>query len=305
MDGEGLRVMGSLAEFFQEISPGLFFVPAAGNGRFPFCHSLAADGDTRLLIDTGFGSNETIDGTKGWRPDAVYVSHAHPDHVASLWTFTDAEIWSPVQRSDIFWRFEPMSVRYGGPDHASTWLEMVKDTGIREVTADHHFDDGHVIDTGIATIVCRHAPGHTDDHYVFHEPNHGIVFTCDIDLSRFGPWYAQTEGNIDLFLASIRMVAELEPRLVVTSHKGIISDDIQGRLQRFAGVIHRRDELLLEMLDPPATIDQLIDRSPIFHAEPPLSAVFRYWEGNAIQKHLDRLEMHGAVACNEGRWRRV
>jgi glyoxylase-like metal-dependent hydrolase (beta-lactamase superfamily II) len=283
----------------------LFFVPAAGNGRFPFCHSLAADGANRLLIDAGYGTDRTIDGTDGWRPDAVYVSHAHPDHVASLWTFTDAEIWSPVQRSDIFWRFEPMSLRYGGVEHAAAWLEAIKESGVREVTADHHFDDGHVIDTGTVKLECLHAPGHTDDHYVFYESMQGVVFTCDIDLSGFGPWYGQAEGDIDLFLASIRRVAELRPRLVVSSHKGVIVDDIQGRLQRFADVIHRRDELLLGMLDSPATTDELVDSSPIFRAAPHPSDMFRYWEGNVIRKHFARLEKRGIVACDDGRWHRV
>ena len=198
-----------------------------------------------------------------------------------------------------------MSIRYGGAEHAATWLEMIKDTEIKEVAADRHFEDGHVIDTGKVKLECLHAPGHTDDHYVFFEPNHEIVFTCDIDLSRFGPWYGQTEGNIDLFLASIRMVAELQPKLVVSSHKGIITDDIQGRLQRFADVFHRRDELLLGMLETPATIDQLIDASPVFRVSPHPSPMFRYWEGNVIRKHLVRLEKLGAVAVEDGLWRSV
>jgi len=294
----------TLGDAFQEIAPGLFFVQAAGNGRFPYCHSLALDGDRRILIDAGYGTDQTIASCNGWRPDTVYVSHAHPDHVATLWTFADAEIWSPVQRSDIFWRFEPMSLRYGG-EHASLWLELIDGTGVKEVTPDRHFDDGHVIDTGRVKLECLHAPGHTDDHYVFFEPNHGIVFTGDIDLSSFGPWYGQTEGNIDLFLDSIRRVVELNPKLVVSSHKGIITDDIQGRLQRYADVIHQRDDLLFTMLEAPATINQLIDKSPIFRAASHPSAIFRYWEGNVIRKHFERLEKRGVVVCEDGLWRRV
>ena len=63
---------------FQEIAPGLFFVPAGGNGGFPYCHSLALDGDLRVLIDAGFATDKTIESANGWRPDRVFVSHAHP-----------------------------------------------------------------------------------------------------------------------------------------------------------------------------------------------------------------------------------
>jgi glyoxylase-like metal-dependent hydrolase (beta-lactamase superfamily II) len=52
-----------------------------------------------ILVDAGFGTDTTIPGAGGWRLDTVFVSHAHPDHVATLWTSTDAKIWSPVQRS--------------------------------------------------------------------------------------------------------------------------------------------------------------------------------------------------------------
>jgi glyoxylase-like metal-dependent hydrolase (beta-lactamase superfamily II) len=304
MDTGGWQVMSTPGDGFQEIAPGLYFVPAAGNGGFPFCHSLAADGDQRVLIDAGYGTDQTIAGSNGWRPDTVYVSHAHPDHVATLWTFADAEIWSPVQRSDIFWRFEPMSVRYGGK-HASLWLDLIKDTGLEEVTPDRHFDDGHVIDTGRVKLECLHAPGHTDDHYVFFEPTHGIVFTGDIDLTRFGPWYFQDEGDIDLFLASIERVAELKPNMLVSSHKGIITDDIQGRLHRYGDIVRQRDELFLSMLKAPATIDQLVGKSTIFRTTPHKSVLFRYWEHNLIRKHFERLEQRGVVVCEEELWRRV
>jgi len=293
------------ADVFEKIAPGLFFVEAPDNGRFPNCHSLVADGDRTVLIDAGYGIDRVIASTDGWRPDTVLVSHAHPDHVASLWTFADAEILSPLQRSEIFWRYEPMSVRYGGPDYAALWVELVSRMGIKEITADRHFDDGHVIDSGTVTLECLHTPGHVEDHYVFFEPTHGIVYTGDIDLTTFGPWYGQNEADIDLFLDSIQRVADLKPRMLVSSHKGIITDDIPGRLRRYAGVIEQRDERILALVDAPTTVEDLVEKSPIFGGHPFTPDLLRYWEANMITKHLVRLASHDRAIEDRGVWRSI
>lgn len=288
----------------REIVPGLGLLVTPGGGGFPHCNSFLVGRRGELLIDAGYGLDAHVAGT-GWRPERVAVSHSHPDHVASLAAFADAELWSPVQRADCFWRYEPLGRRFGGEAYGSMWIELVARLGIEEVSADSHFDDGHVFEAGSIRLHCLHAPGHVDDHYVFFEPHHGIALTSDIDLSRFGPWYGQPEGDPDLFLASIEMVAALEPRIVVSSHKGLMTDDIPLRLARFADVIRQRDERLLELLSTPSDLDRLVDASPYFGQRPEPEPLFRFWESNMVRKHLGRLERRGAVASDDGLWRRV
>jgi glyoxylase-like metal-dependent hydrolase (beta-lactamase superfamily II) len=297
--------MSSGTDDFVEIVPGLYLVEALDNGRFPYCHCVIARGTRTLLIDASYGVDAVLEANPGWQPDMVAVSHSHPDHVGSLWTFEDAEIWSPIQRSEIFWRFEPMGLRYAGEELAPVWIDLMRRGGIREVVADRHFDDGHVFDTGDIKLECLHTPGHADDHYVFFEPNHGIVLSGDIDLTRFGPWYTQEEGDIDLFLDSIKRVMELDPRIVVSSHKGIITDDIQGRLQRFADVVRQRDERIVSLLSTPATVEELADKTQFFGGYPDTSGLFQLWEANMNAKHLERLQKRGVVVCEGGLWRRV
>ncbi len=286
------------------IVPGLYLLEAPDRGRFPHCNSLIVGRSGELLIDAGYGLKRRLV-PNGWRPDIVAVSHSHPDHVASLSAFGEAELWSPIQRSECFWRYEPLGLRFGGERFAGLWIELTRQLGIEEVAADSHFDDGHVFDIGDISLHCIHAPGHVDDHYVFFEPHHGVAFTCDIDLTRFGPWYAQPEGDIDLFLESIARVEALEPRVIVSSHKGIMTDNIPRRLHRYADVIRQRDELLLSLLEAPTSLERLVDGSPFFGEIPEPVALFRFWEGNMITKHLVRLEARGVVVNEEGRWRRV
>jgi glyoxylase-like metal-dependent hydrolase (beta-lactamase superfamily II) len=287
-----------------EIVPGLYLLEAPDRGRFPYCNSLIVGRAGELLIDAGFGLKQRL-GDNRWRPDRVAVSHSHPDHVASLSVFREAELWSPVQRSDCFWRYEPLGLRFGGERFARMWIELTSLLGIEEIAADSHFDDGHVFEVDDIRLHCLHAPGHVDDHYVFFEPHHWVAFTCDIDLTRFGPWYAQPEGDIDLFLESIARVEALEPRVVVSSHKGIMTDDIPGRLRRYADIIRQLDDLLLSLLEPPSSLGQLVDGSPFFGERPEPAELFRFWEGNMITKHLVRLEARGLVVLEEDRWRRT
>jgi len=286
------------------IVPGFDLLAAPHDGRFPHSHSFTVRGNIDVLIDTGCGVDRLRALRCQWKPDLVVVSHSHPDHCAGLWLFQDCEILSPVEHSEIFWRLGSQSVRLAGPDHAPAWLAYVSDTlGARDARATDHFEDGRVLDLGAVTLQCIHTPGHLDDHYVLFEPNHGIALTFDIDLTSFGPWYGHDESDIDSFLASIDRVIDLAPRVLVSSHKGIVTDDIPGRLRRYADIVRRRDERILALLDRPATIEELVDSSPIYGGHPFAPDLLRYWERNMITKHLVRLAARGRAVDEGSVWR--
>jgi glyoxylase-like metal-dependent hydrolase (beta-lactamase superfamily II) len=276
------------------IIPGLELLEAEKDGRFPYSHSFLVRGQVELLIDAGCGLERLRALRCCWRPDRVLVSHSHPDHCAGAWLFPNAELLSPRERSDSFWRFGPQSTRFAGLDHAELWRDFVSDAmGIRELAATGHFGHGDVIDAGGIALECHHAPGHTDDHYVLYEPHHGIVMSFDIDLSAFGPWYGHVESDIERFLESIAMVIALEPRMVLSSHKGVVTDDIADRLRAFAAVVESRDRRILELLDLPRTLTELTAASPIYGGRAYAPGVLDYWEGQMISKHLERLERQG------------
>jgi ribonuclease BN (tRNA processing enzyme) len=70
------------------------------NSPTPYSSYLVHTGNTSILLDCGFGSFQSFEGlakdTKLW---AIFVSHAHADHVADLESFIDAsEIWNTTPR---------------------------------------------------------------------------------------------------------------------------------------------------------------------------------------------------------------
>jgi len=70
----------------------------------------------------------------------------------------------------------------------------------------------------------------------------------------------------------------------------VITEDIAGRLRGFAAVVESRDRCILELLDRPRTIVELIEASPIYGGRAYAPGVLDYWEGQMISKHLERLE---------------
>ena len=273
-----------------EIIPGLFLVPAENDGRFPFAHSFLVEGATRVLIDAGCGVS-AIGRLQRERPiDLVIASHSHPDHTALNWKFDGTPIYAPQYAADTFGTLELLSERFAGRELASEWRAFVGAAmNFKTALPTHTFADGYVFDFGKIRLTALHTPGHTVDHMCLFEPVHGVLLSFDIDLTSFGPWYAHAESDIAAFEDSIRKVMALQPRLLVSSHKGIFAEDIPARLQRYLDVIPARDQMLRDLLPRVETLDDLIDLSPFYRGYPYAPEVMRYWEGQMIRKHLDRL----------------
>jgi endoribonuclease LACTB2 len=296
----------TLDGLLRPLAPGLFMLPGDPDGRFPRSHAFVVRGEVEALIDAGCGQDQLAKLLRRWRPDLVIISHSHPDHVSGLWQVQQAEVWSPAQRSQSFWRLAPQSVRFAGPELADTWIAYIQEfTGVREAAAHRHYDHGHVFDLGDLRLRAVHTPGHLDDHHVLWEESLGLLLSFDIDLTPFGPWYGHPESDIDRSLASIDAVAALGPRTIVSSHRQPVSGEVQQELQRFASVVAKRDARLLALLDRPRTVVELVDRSPLYGGHPYAPAMLRHWEATMIEKHLERLAARGEVSPAGDGWERT
>jgi glyoxylase-like metal-dependent hydrolase (beta-lactamase superfamily II) len=309
-----VEIVSDLDDLLQPIAPGLYLLPSESGGKFPESHCFVVRGEQEVLIDAGCGQQRLRAVLERWSPDTVIISHSHPDHVSGLWQVDrDAcKVFSPVQSGADFWRLGPLSVRFVGPELAPVWIAYItRFTGVRETTSDARFDHGHRFDLGRVHLEAVHTPGHLDDHYILFEPVHGVALTFDIDLTPFGPWYGHPESDIERTLASIQRVAALEPRVLVSSHRGIFSgrEQIQEQLRAYARIVDRRDRRILELLERPRTVDELVDESPIYRGHSYAPEILRYWEGSMIEKHLARMRDRGQVQLEQepeqGRWRRA
>ncbi len=248
-------------------------------------------GSICALVDTGCGTQSLQSLERIYPVDWVISSHSHPDHTALNWKFAGKPLYAPQYAADTFGNLGKLGERLTEPGQlADTWREYVtRELNFRTALPTHTYSDGQVFDFGAISLEAIHTPGHTTDHMCLFEPTHSILFSFDIDLTSFGPWYAHRESDIDAFESSMRRVIALNPRIVVSSHKGIITDDVRDRLQRFLDVFEARDRLIHSMLPHVHTFDELVDRSPFYQGYPYASVLLRYWESQMVRKHVARL----------------
>ncbi len=280
---------------FQVVKDKLKFVEAPDRARFPYAHSLFIDDEIRVLIDTSCGEAH-IDYLLAHNIDIIINSHFHEDHIMNNHKFPQAQIWAheldaPAIRSEeVFAQYYGFS-KFNEEQMGKLFFEW---TGAKPSPVHRELSHGQILDLGKTKVQVIHTPGHTPGHCCFLMGD-DILFSSDIELSSFGPWYGHLCSNLDDFIASIKVCKEIKPSLIISSHRGIITEDIQKRLQNYLDIIYRKEELVLSSLKQPMTLEQLTDLL-IFHGEiKKLYRLFRIWERMAIFVHLQRLIGLGEV----------
>jgi glyoxylase-like metal-dependent hydrolase (beta-lactamase superfamily II) len=79
--------------------------------------------------------------------------------------------------------------------------------------------EGDAIPTDQGTLVAVETPGHTRDHLAFHWVEARAVFVGDLVLGRGDTtWVGEYPGCVEEYLASLRKVGKLDPRVMYPSH---------------------------------------------------------------------------------------
>jgi len=284
-----------------EITPHIFLLEGEKRGQFPFSHSILILDEVTVLIDTGCGIERLQRLKEQHPPQLIINSHTHPDHIPGNWLFTGLPLLVPSQSFHYTGRIDKMSERFTeSKDLARLWRDYVREnTGFRDALPTNHYDEGHHFQFGSVELVAVHSPGHTSDSYCFLEPRQEILFSFDMDLSPFGPWYGHPESDIDQFQASIKRVRSLKPRVVVSSHMGIITEGIDERFEAYQAVIAQRDARLLEFLSQERSLEEMVAQPLIYQDHPFAPELLRQWDRNMLMKHLCRLEQRGLVNQTE------
>ncbi len=284
-----------------EITPHILLIEGENQGQFPFAHSILIRDDVTALIDTGCGIERLQQIKERYSPDLVINSPAPPDHIPGNFVFEGVPLLVPRQSFHYTGRIDLVSERFTeSKELARQWRDYVREaTGFRDLLPTGHFDEGRRFQFGSVELVALHCPGHTSDSYCFLEPHLGIAFTFDMDLCAFGPWYGHPDSEIEEFEASLERVRALRPAMIVSSHMGIITEDLQDRFQAYASVIPQRDARILEFLSEERTLEQMIEQPLIYHSYPFAPELLRRWEENMLGKHLRRLVDRGLVGKTE------
>jgi ribonuclease/clavin/mitogillin len=285
----------------QKIAPHIYLVQGENQGQFPFSHSVLIRDEITALIDTGCGIERLREIERRHPPDLVINSHAHPDHIPGNFVFEGVPLYVPCQSFHYTGRIDLVSERFTESEElARYWRDYVREaTGFQDCLPTDQYEEGHRFQFGSVELVALHCPGHTNDSYCFLEPNLGIAFTFDMDLCSFGPWYGHPDSEIEDFEASLQRVHDLQPITIVSSHMGVITEDLEDKFQAYARVIPLRDARILEFLSQERTLEQMVEQPLIYQSYPFAPDLLRRWDENMVGKHLRRLIDRGLVEQTE------
>lgn len=235
-------------------------VPGPRHGAYPHGNPLRVHGSERTLqIDAARGTDFA-------GVDLVAISHYHEDHVvgvaqSGLPAFIHHRDLVGVQSAEGF-------AQAAGAQDAAVAQRLIDDFGWEPIHAAQPVEDGHVFDLGGGVTVRVVAlPGHTGGHSGFFVEPDEVFYIGDIDLSSFGPLYADRASSLDEMRASLDLVRDTEAEVYVTAHhKGYVDrPTLLVELAKFRGVIDRREARIRELLaEGPESIDDMIGRGVVY-----------------------------------------
>lgn len=286
-----------------KITEHIYFIEAPNRGRFPYCHCLLIDDDRRVLMDTSCGDDNLQELLK-LPIDIIVNTHFHEDHILNNYRFPNSEVWIHTLDAPGIKTLSSFLDYYGFSKFEGDVFGQEFLTGIDMHASPVHRElaDREVLDFGRTRMEVIHTPGHTPGHCAFYEEKNGLLLVGDIDLSSFGPWYGHRCSDIDDFISSIRLCAEIDPKIVISSHKGIITDNIPGRLKAYEEVIYRKEAKIIKALEVPSTVEELAVQQIFYGNNKQLNDFFLWFEKMAVAQHLKRLVKHNQAAHTEGRY---
>lgn len=285
----------------------ILLVPGANRGRYPYSNSVYVEG-AGVLVDAGADGARYRELIAGPGVKEVWLSHWHEDHLTCLDLFEGLPLRQMAVEAAPLGDLETFLDWYGiaQPEHRDYWRRVLPtDFHFRSRRATRYFTPGEIVDLGSCTAEVIHAPGHTPGFttFWFREPQ--VCFLGDYDLTRFGPWYGDRDGSIEGTIASVRRLQQLPAKVWLTSHEdGCFEGDIAAACDAYLAVIDEREAKLLEFLSVPRTMAEIVAACIVYRKPREPKAFFEWGEGAIMGKHLERLMKSGAVALEDGRYRR-
>jgi glyoxylase-like metal-dependent hydrolase (beta-lactamase superfamily II) len=213
--------------------------------------------------------------------------------------FDDLPLWISEKDSSALSDLEMFLDCYGIDyhDYREYWRRLLKEEFHFKSRKPMNFlNGGQVIDLGVVTVEVISTPGHTPGNlaFFFREPK--VLFMGDYDLAKFGPWYGDLWSSIEETINSVNLLRKIPAEVLLTSHeRGVFFGNPGKRWDDYLNVIFDRENRLLDFLNQPRTMEEIVEACIIYGRSREPKAFFELGERGLIKKHLERLIKAGRV----------
>jgi glyoxylase-like metal-dependent hydrolase (beta-lactamase superfamily II) len=285
----------------------VWFIPGENRGKYPFCHSIYIEG-AKVLIDPASDRERLVQLGENPGVETVWLSHWHEDHFMHLDLFEGLPLCISEADAPPLSDLEVLMDAYGiDEDTRDDWRPIFENQfHFRPRKATRFLRGGEVIDLGTVSVEVISTPGHTPGHLSFFFKGPEILFLGDYDLSKFGPWYGDVESSIQGTIESVEHLRHIPSKMWLTSHESGMFEEAPGRIwDEYVGVIAEREGKLLDLLEKPRTMEEIVGAWIIYKKPREPEAFYEFGERVHMKKHLERLMGQGRVALKGDKYSRV
>jgi len=290
-----------------ELTDKIHLVPGRRGGRYPHCNSLLIGSGERAIIDPG-SDRKALRALAEEGVGRVLLSHSHSDHLRDLKEFPDSRTF--IHHSDRA-AVESMDQMLAGAffpdeDRDPVWERRKnREVGGWGWPVAGTFGGGDEIAVGEVELQVIHTPGHTAGHCCFWFPDQRILYSADIDLTDFGPWYGNYVSSVAAFRDSIELLKGLEPAVTVTGHEaGVIEGDIGPLLDKYLAVLETRHGKILDFIEIPRSLDEVVARGFVYGQYYSPNDSTHHQEKRMVRHHLKEAVERGEAEEREGLYSR-
>jgi glyoxylase-like metal-dependent hydrolase (beta-lactamase superfamily II) len=281
-------------------------------GKYPQSNSVLIDDDIRAIIDPACNEEKLLSIHRERPIEVVINSHAHEDHILYNSLFPDAQLWVPKTDAKAFKDMDEFIHQFFPPGEmnektTAAWIQYLTDVvRFQPKEPDHLLEDEEILEFGQTRVQVLHTPGHTAGHLSFHFLDEKVLFLADLDLVKFGPYYADNSSSIDDMIKSLKRLEKIDADVYLVSHgkEGILDGD-PAHIRRYIASIYKREEKLLSFLaSAPKTLQEITAHGIIYggHKLSGETWDLSMSEKSMMRKHLERLERIGRVKKENGRY---
>ncbi|MHA1371216.1 MAG: MBL fold metallo-hydrolase [Promethearchaeota archaeon] len=294
--------------------------------RFPASRTIFIDDKIKVIIDPGADEERLKKILQKNSIDLVINTHYHFDHICNNFLFSKSKIYLNEIEAPYFIDTTNIPRNVGvfeiyGQKGIDDWLKYTKNSNSEQTPyspsrnhkwylstqkLDGIYKDKQIFNFGETEVRVIATPGHSKGFSCLLFPNQSAIYTGDIDLTVWGPWYHGSDSDIDDFIKSANKIAKLDVEYFITAHEiGVVSrEDFRTRLKKYLNIIDKKDSKILDKLrKKPLTLEELRDFGLLYGGSHFLVDPWVFaWETVGIKKHLKRLENKKIIINENGKY---